>query len=58
MKKIIVAAILGLTACAEDDRVRCEDIDAGILDTDAGTDAGCVYTEIIAFPDMLVNFER
>jgi len=54
MKKIIVAAILGLTACAEDDRVS----DAGILDTDAGTDAGCVYTEIIAFPDMLVNFER
>jgi len=58
MKKIIVAGILSLTGCAEDDRVRCDDLDGGILDTDAGTDAGCVYTEMIAFPDMLVTFER
>ena len=59
MKIILVAAILGLTACAEDDRTRCEDvIDGGILDTDAGTDGGCVYTEVIYFPDQLITFER
>jgi len=58
MKKIIVAAVLGLTACAGDDRTRCGDIDGGVLDTDAGTDGGCVYTEMIYFPDQLITFER
>jgi len=38
MKKIIVAGILSLTGCAEDDRVRCDDLDGGIVD--AGEDAG------------------
>jgi len=56
MKKIIVAGILSLTGCAEDDRVRCDDLDGGIVD--AGEDAGCVGTQIIAFPDMLVHYER
>ena len=55
MKKIIVASILCLTGCAEDDRVRCDDLDAGI--TDSG-DAGCVDEQIIAFPALAVHFER
>lgn len=56
MKKIIVAGILCLTGCGEDDRVRCDDLDSGIID--AGEDAGCVNEQIIAFPDMLVHFKR
>jgi len=40
MKKIIVAGILSLTGCAEDDRVRCDDLDGGIVD--AGEDAGTI----------------
>ena len=56
MKKIIVAGILSLTGCAEDDRVRCDEIDGGIVD--AGEDEGWVGTQIIAFPDRLVHFER
>lgn len=56
MKKIIVAGILSLTGCAESDKVDCGD--AGSVD--AGEDAGCVATQSqhIAFPDMLVHFER
>jgi len=55
MKKIIVAGILSLTGCIEDDRVRCTDLDGGL--SDAG-DAGCVNEEVIAFPDMVVHIER
>jgi len=50
MKKIMVACFLCLTACGEDDRVRCDDLDGGTVD---GGDAGCVEEQIIAFPDML-----
>tara|TARA_R110000824_G_scaffold290358_2_gene478880 strand:- start:1490 stop:1675 length:186 start_codon:yes stop_codon:yes gene_type:complete len=55
MKIIIVAGILSLTGCIEDDRVRCTDLDGGLFD--AG-DAGCVSEEFIAFPDMVVHIER
>ena len=55
MKKIIAIGILCLTGCLEDDRVRCDQLDGGI--TDAG-DAGCVETQVVAFPDMLVHIQR
>ena len=57
MKKFIVIGILGLAGCSglEDDRVRCDQLDGGTVD--AG-DAGCVETQIIAFPDMLVHIQR
>ena len=58
MKKIIVAGILSLTGCAEDDRVRCDDLDGGIADAGDGGIIACVDDQIIAFPDMLVHFER
>jgi len=58
MKKIIVAGILSLTGCIEDDRVRCTDLDGGLPDAGAASDAGCVDEEIIAFPDMVVHMER
>ena len=35
MKKIIFLGILCLTSCAEDDRVRCNDLDGGTVDGDA-----------------------
>jgi hypothetical protein len=59
-KTILTTAALGLlSGCIVDDRERCEDvIDGGVLDTDAGTDGGCVYTEVIYFPDQLITFER
>lgn len=56
MKKIIVASVLCLTGCLEDDRVRCDQLDGGVL-LDAG-DAGCVETQHIAFPDILVNVQQ
>ena len=56
MKYFITASILlCLTGCLEDDRVRCDQLDGGIAD--AG-DAGCVETQIVAFPDMLVHIQR
>jgi len=55
VKKIIFVGILCLTSCGKDDRVRCADLDGGTVD---GGDAGCVEDQIIAFPDMLVHFER
>ena len=56
MKYFITASsLLCLTGCLEDDRVRCDQLDGGI--TDAG-DAGCVETQIVAFPDMLVHIQR
>ena len=66
MKKIIVAGILSLTGCVEDDRVLCKESDAGLSDaglSDAGEvgdagDVACVSEQFIAFPDLLVNVER
>ena len=52
MKKIIVAGILSLTGCVEDDRVRCDPSDGG------SADGGCVETQFIAFPDLLVKVKR
>ena len=60
MKKIIVAGILSLTGCIEDDRVLCKESDAGLSDAgevgDAGDVAG-ISEQFIAFPDLLVNVE-
>jgi hypothetical protein len=61
MKKIIVAAILGLTGCVEDDRVLCKESDAGLSDAGVVGDAGdvaCISEQFIAFPVLLVNVER
>jgi hypothetical protein len=55
MKKVIVAVLLSLTGCIEDGRMRCADLDGGT--SDAG-DAGCVDTENVAFPDMLIHIDR
>ena len=52
MKKIIFVGILCLTSCAEDDRVRCNDLDGGTVD------GGCVDEQIIAFPDQLNGQEK
>ena len=52
MKKIIFASILCLTACGKDDRVRCDPSDGG------SADGGCVETQSIAFPDLLVKVKR
>jgi len=52
MKKIIFLGILCLTACGKDDKVRCEDLDGG------SADAGCVETQFVAFPDLLIKVKR
>jgi hypothetical protein len=61
MKKIIVAGILSLTGCVEDDRVLCKESDAGLSDAGEVGDAGdvaCVNEQLIAFPDLLADTER
>ena len=53
MKKIIVAGILSLTGCVEDDRVLCEESDAGLSDAGEVGDAGdvaCISEQFYCFP--------